>query len=141
MKRSEQPITRVLPGRATAFQLAGIRPRVTGAVSEIAFKGGSEVKAGELLFQIEDDLYTAEVAEARASVAKAEASVPRARANLDRYERLVNSGATQIEYENTRVNLLPAAADVAQARAACQSDDIHLYPTKFHAPSVGHTPT
>src|SRR5690606_21384204 len=100
MKRSEQPITRVLPGRATAFQLAAIRPRVTGAVSEIAFKEGSEVKAGELLFQIEDDIYTAEVAQAQASVAKAEASVPSARANLDRYERLVNSGATQIEYEN-----------------------------------------
>src|SRR5690606_13897027 len=139
MKQSEQPITRVLPGRATAFRLAGIRPRVTGAVSEIAFKEGSEVKAGELLFQIEDDIYTAEVAQARASVAKAEASVPSARANLDRYERLVNSGATQIEYEDARVTLLQAEADVAQARAALQSAEINLDLTKIRAPFDGVT--
>ena len=60
----------------------------------------------------------AEVAQAKAIVAKAEASVPSGEANLARYERLVNSGATQIEYENAKVTLLQAQADVAQTKAA-----------------------
>lgn len=139
MKAGDYPITRVLPGRATAFQNAGIRPRVTGAVREIAFKEGSEVQAGDLLFQIEDDTYMAVVAQARASVAKAEASVPSAQANLARYERLVNSGATQIEYETARVTLLQAEADVAQAKAALQAAEIDLDLTKVRAPFDGIT--
>lgn len=139
LKQGEYPITRVLPGRATAFRIAEIRPRVTGAIREIAFKEGSEVKAGDLLFQIEDDTYVAAAAEAEATVAKAEASVPSAQANLARYERLVNSGATQIEYENARVTLLQAEADVAQAKAALQSAQINLGLTKIRAPFDGVT--
>lgn len=139
MEQAEYPITRILPGRATAFQIANIRPRVTGAVREIAFKEGSEVKAGDLLFQIEDDTYLAAVAQARATVAKAEASVPSAQANFARYERLRNGGATQIEYENARVTLLQAEADVAQAKAALQSAEINLGLTKIRAPFDGVT--
>tara|TARA_R110002020_G_scaffold25882_2_gene83926 strand:+ start:715 stop:2013 length:1299 start_codon:yes stop_codon:yes gene_type:complete len=139
MEQGQYPITRVLPGRATAFRTAEIRPRVTGAIREIAFKEGSEVKEGSLLFQIEDDTYEAQVAEARANVARAEAGVPSAEANLARYERLVNSGATQIEYENARVTLLQAEADVAQAKAALQTAEINLDLTKIRAPFDGVT--
>lgn len=139
LMQDEYPITRVLPGRATAFQSAEIRPRVTGAIREIAFKEGSEVKAGDPLFQIEDDTYRAVVAEARASVAKAEASIPSAQANLARYERLVNSGATQIEYENARVTLLQAEAEVAQAKATLESAEIDLDLTRIRAPFDGVT--
>ncbi|HEV7435614.1 MAG TPA: efflux RND transporter periplasmic adaptor subunit [Pseudorhizobium sp.] len=139
MKEGQYPITRILPGRATAFRTSEIRPRVTGAIREIAFKEGSEVEQGSLLFQIEDDTYEAAVAEARANVAKAEASIPSAEANLARYERLVNSGATQIEYENARVTLLQAEAEVAQAKAALQTAEINLDLTKIRAPFDGVT--
>jgi len=139
MKRSEQPITAVLPGRASAFQIADIRPRVTGEIKEIAIKQGSEVKAGDLLYKIEDSTYAAEVAQARASVSKAEAGVPSAQANLNRYERLVNSGATQIEYENARVTLLQAQADVEQSKAALQAAEINLGLTEIRAPFDGVT--
>mgnify|MGYP001180877731 CR=1 FL=1 len=139
MKKSVQPITAVLPGRASAFQIADIRPRVTGEIKEIAFKQGSEVKAGDLLYKIEDSTYAAEVAQARASVSKAEASIPSAQANLSRYERLVNSGATQIEYENARVTLLQAEADVEQSKAALQAAEINLGLTEIRAPFDGVT--
>jgi membrane fusion protein (multidrug efflux system) len=139
MKKSEQPITRVLPGRATAYQLAEIRPRVTGIIREVAFKEGSVVAAGDLLFQIEDDTYAAEVAQAQATLAKAEASIPSAQANFQRYERLVNSGATQIEYETARVTLLQAQADVEQAKAALRAAEINLDLTKIRAPFDGIT--
>jgi len=96
MKESENPLTTVLPGRASAYQSADIRPRVSGIIREIPYKEGSEVKQGTVLYQIEDDTYGAEVAQAKATLAKAEASIPAAQANFVRYERLVNSGATQM---------------------------------------------
>jgi membrane fusion protein (multidrug efflux system) len=139
LKVGEQALTTVLPGRASAYQSAEIRPRVTGVIKEVTFKEGSEVKQGDLLYQIEDNTYLAQVAEARATVAKAEASIPSAQANLARYERLVNSGATQIEYENAKVTLLQAEADVAQSQAALQTAEIDLDLTKIRAPFDGIT--
>ena len=139
MQRAEQPLTTLLPGRADAFQSAEIRPRVSGIIKEIAFKEGSEVKVGDLLYKIEDDTYRAQVAQAQASLAKAEASVPSAEANLARYERLVGSGATQIEFENAKVTLLQAKADVAEAKAALNSAQINLDLTEIHAPFEGVT--
>ncbi|MBR0557804.1 efflux RND transporter periplasmic adaptor subunit [Ciceribacter sp. L1K23] len=139
MSSAEQPITAVLPGRASAYQVADIRPRVSGVIKEIAFKEGSEVSEGDLLYKIEDDTYRAEVAQARASLARAEAGVPTAQSNLARYERLVNSGATQIEYENAKVTLLQAQADVAQAKAALNAAEINLGLTEVRAPFEGVT--
>ena len=139
MKQAEQPVTRVLPGRAVAFRTAEVRPRVNGMIEQIMFKEGSEVKSGALLYKIDDDTYAALLEEAKAALAKAEASVPSAQANLARYERLVNSGATQIEYENARVTLLQAQADVAQAKAALQSAQINLGYTEIRAPFDGVT--
>lgn len=139
MKSGEQPLTTLLPGRATAFQTAEIRPRVTGVIKEIAFREGSEVKAGDLLYKIEDDTYQAEVAQAEASLAKAQASVPSAETNLARYERLVNSGATQIEYESAKVTLLQAKADVAASAAALKAAEINLDLTEIRAPFEGVT--
>lgn len=134
MKKQEQPITRVLPGRAVAFQTAEVRPQVAGMIREVVFKEGNEVKAGDLLYKIDDSSYAASLAEARASLAKAEASVPTAQSNVVRYERLVNSGATQIEFENAKVTLLQAQADVEQAKAALQSAQINLDFTEIKAP-------
>ncbi len=139
MKTSEHPLTTVLPGRASAFQTADIRPRVTGIIREIPFKEGSEVKQGDVLYQVDDDTYMAEVAQAQASLAKAEASIPGAQANLSRYERLVNSGATQIEYENAKTTLAQAQADVAQAKATLETATINLDLTKIRAPFDGIT--
>ncbi|SSC70776.1 unnamed protein product [Ciceribacter sp. T2.26MG-112.2] len=139
MKKAEQPLTSLLPGRAAAFQVAEIRPRVSGIIKEIAFKEGNEVKEGTLLYKIEDDTYRAQVAQAEASLAKAEAGVPSAEANLARYERLVGSGATQIEFENAKVTLLQAKADVAEAKASLNAAQINLDLTEIHAPFEGVT--
>lgn len=139
MKKGEHPLTSTLPGRASAYQTAEIRPRVSGVIKEIAFKEGSEVKAGDLLYKIEDDTYRAAQAQAEASLQKAEAGVPTAKSNLARQERLVGSGATQVELENARVTLLQAEADVAQAKAALRSAEIELGLTEIRAPFEGVT--
>lgn len=87
MKQAEYPVTRILPGRAVAFQTADIRPRVNGMIEKITFKEGSKVKAGDLLYKIDDDTYRAALEQAKLRSQKAEASVPSAQANFSRYER------------------------------------------------------
>ena len=62
MKKAPHALTSVLPGRASAFQTAEIRPRVSGIIKEIAFKEGNEVKQGDLLYKIEDDTYDLDAA-------------------------------------------------------------------------------
>lgn len=139
MKKAAHTLTSTLPGRAAAFQTAEIRPRVSGVIKEVAFKEGSEVKEGDLLYKIEDDTYRAAQAQSQASLQKAEAGVPTAKSNLARQERLVGSGATQVELENARVTLLQAEADVAQAKAALRSAEIELGLTEIRAPFEGVT--
>lgn len=139
MKKAPHALTSMLPGRASAFQSAEIRPRVSGVIKEIAFKEGNEVKQGDLLYKIEDDTYRAAYAQAQATLQKAEAGVPTAKSNLARQERLVGSGATQVELENAKVTLLQAEADVAVAKAALRSTEIELGLTELRAPFEGVT--
>ncbi|MET0172582.1 MAG: efflux RND transporter periplasmic adaptor subunit [Agrobacterium vaccinii] len=139
LKKSEYPLTTVLPGRASAFQTADIRPRVGGVIKQIAFKEGSFVKSGDLLYKIDDDTYQASFAEAQAALERAEVSVPAAETNLQRYERLANSGASQKEFEDARTTLLQAKASVAEARATLQTAQINLSLTEVRAPFDGVT--
>ncbi|WP_434733106.1 efflux RND transporter periplasmic adaptor subunit [Rhizobium sp. YTUHZ044] len=137
LTKANFPITTILPGRAEAFQTADIRPQVSGIIREIAFKEGGEIKKGDLLYQIEDAPYIAAVEQAKAAISKAEASVPSAESNLERYQRLVGSGATQIEYETARTTLLQAKAEVEAAKAALSAAQIDLDHTKIVAPFDG----
>jgi membrane fusion protein (multidrug efflux system) len=137
--KTEQPLTSVLSGRAEAFRTAEIRPRVGGVIKQIQVKEGSFVKAGDLLYKIDDDTYLAALAEAQATVEKAEVSVPAAQANLQRYERLANSGASQQEYETAQTTLLQAKASVAEARASLQTTQINQDFTEIRAPFDGVT--
>jgi membrane fusion protein (multidrug efflux system) len=137
LKKGSFPVTTILPGRAEAFQTADIRPQVSGIIREIPFREGGEVKKGDILYQIEDAPYRATVAQARAAIAKAEASVPSAQSNFDRYQRLVGSGATQIEFETAKTNLLQAQAEVEAAKAALTAAEIDLDHTRITAPFDG----
>ncbi len=139
MTKGVQPLTTILSGRAEALQSADIRPRVGGVIKEVSFKEGSFVKAGDLLYKIDDATYVAAVDEARAALDKAEASVPPAEANLQRYERLANTGASQKDYETAQATLLEAKASVAQSRAALQTAEINLAFTDVRAPFDGVT--
>jgi membrane fusion protein, multidrug efflux system len=137
LKKDTYPITTILPGRAEAFQVADIRPQVNGIIREITFKEGGEVKKGDVLYQIDDAAYRAAVEQAQAAISKAQASVPSAQSNFDRYQRLVGSGATQIEFENARTALAQANAEVEAAKAALTVSQIDLDHTRITAPFDG----
>ncbi|MEO4008993.1 efflux RND transporter periplasmic adaptor subunit [Chromobacterium piscinae] len=111
-----------LPGRVAAVRVAEIRPQVGGIVLRRLFEQGSEVKAGQPLFQmfqINPAPLKADADTAAAALQRAEAALTRARAQTARLQPLVETDAVSRQVFDDAVSLRDqAAADVAQARAA-----------------------
>ena len=86
-------ITDQLPGRTTAFRVAEVRPQVTGIVQKRLFAEGTEVKAGEQLFQIDAGSYRAALSSAEAALKRAEAQAVTAKLLEERYAPLIAANA------------------------------------------------
>ncbi len=90
-----QPVTLTtqLPGRTSAFRIAEIRPQVNGMVLKRLFTEGSEVKAGDVLYQIDPSSFQAALDNAEASHGRAKANLPAIRLRFNRYQELLGSKA------------------------------------------------
>ncbi len=137
LQKQSVPITTTLPARAVSYRSAEIRPQVTGIITEKAFKDGAFVEEGDLLYQIEQDTYEANLAQAQASLDKANATVPGLEANYERYKRIVNKGATEIQLTDAQTSYQQALADVESAKAAVKTAEINLGHTDITAPFDG----
>lgn len=135
--REDVPYFVTLPGRAVAWQSADIRPRVSGVVSEIAYEPGRPIKAGEVMFRIEDDTYRANLQVAEAATRKAEASVATAQSALDRVQSLLGKSATQASVEAAELSLAEAEASLSTARAQEQIASLDLQHTELRSPIDG----
>lgn len=127
-----------LPGRVEAVRVAQVRARVNGVVQKRLFREGSEVKAGQKLFQIDPAPYQAAVDSAQALLAKAQANLTQASAQAARYKPLVEANAvSKQEYINVVAAQKQAEADVASGKAALQTARINLGYTSVAAPIFG----
>lgn len=134
------PITRTLQGRVVAQQTAEVRPQVGGVLEQRLFEEGSFVKKGELLYQIEDSVYRADVNEAKADLVSAKASVESTRLIDERYQNLLKiEGISQQDADNAHADYLVAQASLAKAQAALDSANVNLAFTKITAPISGRT--
>ncbi len=135
---SDVPLVTELPGRLEAWRTAQVRARVPGIVAKRLFTEGSEVKAGQPLFQLDDAALRASVASADAAVARADAAVAQAQAQLQRNQPLAEAKAISAqEFLQTQTTLKAAQADAATARAALQSARINLDYAAIKAPIAG----
>ncbi len=133
-------LTTELPGRTSPFLVAEVRPQVNGILRERKFEEGSDVKAGDLLYQIDPAPYQAAFEQAKASLAMAEANVPAARSRAERMKGLVAIHAVgQQDYDDAVAALQQAEASVAAAKAAVESARINLSYTPIRAPISGRT--
>lgn len=135
--RQDVPYVETLPGRAVAYQTAEIRPRVGGVIKEIPYQPGRPVKAGDVLFVIEDDTFRAALQSADASVAQAAATLEAAKAALERARTLRGVGTTQAALETAQVALAQAEAGVSAANAARQVAQIDMDQTRVRSPIDG----
>ncbi|MCK0196725.1 efflux RND transporter periplasmic adaptor subunit [Ancylobacter sp. 6x-1] len=131
-------ITAELPGRTTASLVAEVRPQVDGIIKDRIFQEGSEVKAGDPLYQIDPASYQASFDSAVAAQAKAEAAVPSAQSKVDRYAGLIKQNAvSKQDNDDAIASLAQATADVASAKASVETARINLDRTRITAPING----
>jgi membrane fusion protein (multidrug efflux system) len=131
-------ITAELPGRVSASLIAEIRPQVNGIIKSRLFREGSEVKAGDVLYEIDPAPYQAALDSAVAAQHKAEAAVANAQVRADRYRELLqrNAGSKQ-DSDDANATLGQAQADVAAAKANVEAARLNLAYTKVTAPIDG----
>ncbi|MNQ73434.1 Multidrug resistance protein MexA precursor [compost metagenome] len=117
-------LTTELPGRTSAYRIAEVRPQVNGIIQKRLFTEGSEVKAGQQLYQIDPAVYTATYKSAQASLASAQSLA-------ERYKDLVSDQAVSKQaYDESQAARL-------QAEAALEKAKIDLRYTKVLAPISG----
>ena len=127
-----------LPGRTEASRIAQVRARAAGIVQRRLFNEGSDVKAGQPLFRLDDAPYRATLAAAQAALARAEANLMQTRAQAERYKPLAEANAvSQQEYVAAQAAFKQSEADVASAKAAVQTAQINLGYTAVAAPISG----
>ena len=131
-------LTTELPGRTSPYLIAEVRPQVGGIIQKRLFTEGSDVKAGQLLYQIDPATYQAAFASARAAMARAEATLTTVRLKAERYRDLVKIKAvSQQDNDDAQAALMQAEADVTAAKAAVETAQINLTYTKVTAPISG----
>jgi membrane fusion protein (multidrug efflux system) len=127
-----------LPGRTEASRVAQVRARVAGILQKRLFREGSEVKAGQPLFAIDDAPYRATLASAQAMQARAEANQTQTQAQADRYKPLLAANAiSQQDYIAAVAAQKTAEADVAVAKAAVQAARLNVGYAAVTAPING----
>ncbi|MNF68704.1 Multidrug efflux pump subunit AcrA precursor [compost metagenome] len=127
-----------LTGRTAPLRVAEVRPQVNGIILKRLFTEGSDVKAGQLLYQIDPAVYQAAVASAKANLAKAQANEQSARLKAQRYAELVKVKAiSRQEYDDADAAWKQQVAEIGAAKAALQSANINLAYTKITAPISG----
>ena len=132
-------MTNELPGRVVSYQVAEIRPQVSGIVQSRLFEEGSFVEEGQQLYQIEPERYQADYEMAQASLQDARARVKNAKNLVDRYSGLIDSNAVSgQEYDNAKATLDQAQAAVSLAQAEVKTAKINLDYTKVYAPISGY---
>jgi multidrug efflux system membrane fusion protein len=125
-------------GRTDAVEAVDVRPRVTGYLVRMPFKEGSEVKKGDLLFEIDPRPYQAQLHQAQSQVALAEAQLKLARANYARDLPLVNRGyVSQQEYDQVKAAVDEATARVEEAKAALEVYNLNITFTEVTSPIDG----
>ncbi|WP_272867634.1 efflux RND transporter periplasmic adaptor subunit [Solidesulfovibrio carbinoliphilus] len=127
-----------LSGRTSAFRIAEIRPRVNGLIEKRLFAEGSNVKAGQILYQIDIAPFEAAFNNATAALAEAQAKLPATRSRAERYKNLLrHSALSQQDYDDAASSLNQLLANINSLQASVETARINLGYTKVTAPISG----
>lgn len=138
MQPQDVVIELALNGRVEAVSVSEVRPQVEGIIRERLFKEGVRVKAGDLLYRIDQSVYQARHEKAKASLALAQAALEGADAKAVRARVLSQREVISAqETEVAETALAEARAQVAAAGADVESARIDLARTEVRAPIDG----
>lgn len=138
VKSAPLTVTTELPGRTDAFRVAEVRPQVSGVIVQRNFTEGSDIQAGESLYQIDPATYQAAYDSAKGEMAKAQAASNIAHLTVKRYSSLVGTQyISKQEYDQAVASARQADASVMAAQASVESARINLAYTKVLSPISG----
>ncbi|MFO0872053.1 MAG: efflux RND transporter periplasmic adaptor subunit [Pirellulales bacterium] len=125
-------------GRMAAANEVSIRARVAGYLDKVAFDDGTDVEQGELLFQIDDRTFQAELARAKAAVEQAEARLARLEKQAARASELFQKKViAEEEYDLRMFDRSEAQAALDAAKAARDLAQLNVDFTRISAPLSG----
>ncbi|MDN0074246.1 efflux RND transporter periplasmic adaptor subunit [Crenobacter sp. SG2303] len=131
-------LTSELAGRTAPYMVSEVRPQVGGLIQKRLFKEGGDIKAGQVLYQIDPASYQAAYDSAKAALDKARANLGSIKLKADRYKELVSINAvSKQDFDDVSASLKQAEADVASAKAAVDNARINLDYTRITAPISG----
>lgn len=138
LKQQDVALWSEYSGRLAAVEYVQIRPRVSGAITEIKFTDGALVKAGDELFTIDTRPYEATVAQARAAVASAHSEARLAQVELDRAKALLNQDhVSKSVYDQRASSQQVANAAIGSANAMLKQATLNLEYAHVKAPISG----
>ena len=125
-------------GRFEAIQDVTVTPRVSGTITEVLFRNGQDVKAGQPLFVIDPRPFHAAFLQAQANLSRAIATQANASTELARAQKLsADAVLSKEDYDNRSAALKTADADMEAQRAALESARLNLEFTTVAAPVAG----
>ena len=131
-------LTTELPGRTSPYKIAEIRPQVSGIILKRYFTEGSNVKAGEVLYQIDPAQYKAAYDNAKAALSRAEANLQSVKAKYERYQELIKVNAiSKQEFDDVKAQYEQTLSEIEALKAQVRNAQINLGYTKITAPISG----
>lgn len=138
LKSEPLTLTTELPGRTNSYRVAEVRPQVSGIILKRNFIEGSDIKAGESLYQIDPATYQAAYQSALGDLAQAEATANIKHLTVNRYRKLLGTQyISRQDYDTAAADAQQADASVKTAKAAVETARINLAYTKVSSPIDG----
>ena len=131
-------LTSELPGRTSAFRIAEIRPQISGLILKRLFTEGFDVKAGQVLYQIDPAPFQAALENTKAALGKAEANLPAISLRAERYtELLADKAVSQQDCDDVDAALKQTMAEIEYWKAQVETASINLRYCRIIAPITG----
>ena len=126
------------PGRVEPVRVAEVRARVSGIVLARSFEEGADVKAGQVLFQIDPAPFKAALSRAEGQLAQAQARVEQTKATWSRYKELIDIKAVSAQdFDTAKAELHNAQAVMRSAAAEVETARLDLGYATVRAPIAG----
>ena len=136
----EMPVEIGVIGTAEAYSSVAVRSQITGELTSVNFRQGDDVKAGQVLFTLDQRPLEALLHQAEANLARDSAQAANAKASADRYQDLAQRGlATKEQLGQTGATSAALEATVAADRAAVENAKVQLQYATIRAPIAGRT--
>lgn len=140
VERQAVPLTLAAFGHLEASASVEVKARVDGQIIRALFQEGQEVKAGDLLFELDRRTFAAQLRQAEANLARDRARREQAQAEELRYRELVAKGmATRDQFEQMQTAAKVAQAEEQSAEAAVENARLPLGYSRIRAPIGGRT--